>query len=98
MWPIFKTKVVIYYSKANLDSKILFGSIPHLTSLEMRKMLERHVLGTTVPHSILVHNLLSIEIRIQHLKLAMQTSMPHKSWTRMECGILDSLTNPLQAF
>ena len=67
MWPIFKTEMFIYQSKVNLDEKILFGSIPHLTSLEMRSW-KGACLGTTVPHSILVHNLLSTEIRIQHLK------------------------------
>ena len=30
MRPIFKTKVIIYHSKANLDEKILFGKIKHL--------------------------------------------------------------------
>ena len=29
MWLIFKTKVSIYQSKANLDVKILFSSITH---------------------------------------------------------------------
>ena len=29
-WPIFKTKMLIYQSKANLDEKILFGKITHL--------------------------------------------------------------------
>ena len=41
MQPIFKTEKFIYQSKVNLDEKILFGSIPHLTTIEMRKMLER---------------------------------------------------------
>ena len=44
MGPIFKTEMFIYQSKVNLDEKILSGSIPHLTSLEMRKMLERGML------------------------------------------------------
>ena len=30
MRPIFKTKLLIYQSKANLDEKILFGNITHL--------------------------------------------------------------------
>ena len=86
----------IYQSKANLDEKILFGNIPHLTSPEIRKMLVKGMFETTVPHSILVHNLPSIEIQIPYLKLAIQASMPHKSWTIMECGIVDSHKNPLQ--
>ena len=39
MRPIFKTKVLIYHSKANLDEKILFGSIPHLTVLNIGHIL-----------------------------------------------------------
>ena len=30
MWPIFKAKMLIFPSKANLDEKILFGKITHL--------------------------------------------------------------------
>ena len=45
MRPIFKTEMFIYQSKVNLDEKILFGSIPHLTTIEMRKMLERGMFG-----------------------------------------------------
>ena len=63
--------MVIYQSKVNLDEKILFGSIPHLTDPKIRKMLEKGMLGTKIPHSILVHDLPSIEIGIHHLKLAM---------------------------
>ena len=54
-----------------LDKKILFGSIPHLTHPEIRKMLVEGMFGNKIPHSILIHDLLSIEIRIQYLKLAM---------------------------
>ena len=39
MRPIFKTKMLIYQSKVNLDEKILFDSIPQLTDPEIRKML-----------------------------------------------------------
>ena len=46
----------------------------------------RECFGTRIPYSILVHNLLAIEIKIQVLKLTMQTSMLQKKWTRMECG------------
>ena len=71
MLSIFKTEMFIYQSKVNLDEKIQFGSIPHLTDPEIWKMLLRACLGTKIPHSILVYNLPSIVIRIQHLKLAM---------------------------
>ena len=30
MWPIVKTKMLIYQTKANLDEKSLFGRITHL--------------------------------------------------------------------
>ena len=39
MWTIFKTKMLIYQSKANLDEKILFGRINDHLNPEMRKML-----------------------------------------------------------
>ena len=35
----------IYQSKVNLDEKILFGSIPHLTDPEIRKMLVKAMFG-----------------------------------------------------
>ena len=60
--------------------------------------LQEECLGTTIPHSILVYKLLAIEIKTLFLKLKMRTSMQHESWTRMERGIFDSHSNPLQAF
>ena len=30
VWPIFKTKMLIFQSKANLDERTLFGKITHL--------------------------------------------------------------------
>ena len=38
MRPIFKTKMVIYQSKADLDEKILFGKIIHHFDSESRKI------------------------------------------------------------
>ena len=67
MRPIFETKVLIYQSRADLDEKILFGNITRLMDPEIRTMLERGVcvcVGTTIPNSILVHNLLAIEIKV----------------------------------
>ena len=58
-------------SKVNLDEKILFGSIPHLTDPEIRKMLLKSMFGKKIPHSILVHDLNCIEIHTKHLKLTM---------------------------
>ena len=45
MRPMFKTEMLIYHSKANLDEKILFGSILHLTNPEIRKMLVKGMFG-----------------------------------------------------
>ena len=42
---IFKTKMLIYQSKAKLDVKILFGNITHLIDLEFWEMLEEYLLG-----------------------------------------------------
>ena len=42
---IFKTEMFIYQSKVNLDEKILFGSIPHLTDPKIRKMLLKGMFG-----------------------------------------------------
>ena len=62
-WPISKTEMLIYQSKANLDGKIgLFGKFTHLSNQEIKKMLVRDFLGVRIPCSILVHDL-------QHLSL-----------------------------
>ena len=56
--------MLIYQSRANLDVKISFGITSHLIEQKIRKMLERVFMGTKIPHSILVHDLLAIEIKI----------------------------------
>ena len=40
MLSVFKTKMFIYHSKANLDVKTLFDNITHLIDTEIRNMLE----------------------------------------------------------
>ena len=45
MWQIFKTKMFIFQSKANLDEKILFGKITHLCDPTIRKMPVRGLHG-----------------------------------------------------
>ena len=45
MRPIFKTEMLIYHSKANLDDKILFGKIKHLQDPTTIKMLVRGLYG-----------------------------------------------------
>ena len=64
MWQIFKSKLLIFQSKANLDVKILFGNITQLIDPSIRKMLERVCLGKRIPNSILVQDLLTIEIKV----------------------------------
>ena len=59
---IFKTKMLILQSKANLDGKILFGRATLVIDPEIRKMLEWVRMGTKVPNSILAHDLFAIEI------------------------------------
>ena len=46
MRPILETKILIYQSKANLDVKSLFGNITHLVDPEIRKMLEKGLIGS----------------------------------------------------
>ena len=43
--PIFKTVMLIYQSKANLDGKILLGEITNHLDPESRKMLAGGMLG-----------------------------------------------------
>ena len=41
MWSIFKSKISMYLSKANLDIRNLFGKITCLVGPEMKSMLVR---------------------------------------------------------
>ena len=45
MRAIFKTKMLIFLSKANLDEKILFGKVIHHLKLDIRKMLVKGMFG-----------------------------------------------------
>ena len=45
MRPIFKSKMLIYQSKANLDEKMLFGKIIHHLDPKIRKVLVRGMFG-----------------------------------------------------
>ena len=38
MWLMFKTKMLIFQSKANLDVRILFGNITHLIGPEIKPL------------------------------------------------------------
>ena len=48
MAPIFKTELLIYQSKANLDEKILFDKITHQLDPEIRKMPVRGLYGNQI--------------------------------------------------
>ena len=64
MRPIFKTKMLIYQSKANLDEKILFGQIIHQFDPEIRKMLvKRNFLkhGFLIPFWSIINLLLKFK-------------------------------------
>ena len=50
MWPIFKTKMLIYQSKANLDEKILFVNTTHFWDPTIRKMPARGLYGNQKFH------------------------------------------------
>ena len=68
MRPIFKTKMLVYQSKADFDEKILFGRIIHILRPKIEKCLSRACIGTRGPCSILVNILFAIEIKILFLK------------------------------
>ena len=69
---VLKTKLLIYQSNANLDVKILFVKVTNLLDTELRETLMRSWYGnehstivtivTMIPRSILVHDLLSVEL------------------------------------
>ena len=44
-WPIFKTEILIYQSKANFDEKILFDKMIHHLDPEIREMPVRGLYG-----------------------------------------------------
>ena len=43
IWAIFKTKILIFHSKAKLDEKILVGKITHHLDREVRKILVKGI-------------------------------------------------------
>ena len=69
MSSIFKTKMLIYQSKANLDEKIFFSKIKHLQDPTTIKVLVRGLYGNRkIPHSFLVHGLCGIDFYIASLR------------------------------
>ena len=71
MWLILKTKILIFQSKVNPGQKCLLGKITDHLDPEPRKCWYETCFGTIIPHSILVYDLLAIEIEILFLKLTM---------------------------
>ena len=45
IWPIFKTKMLLYQSKVIFDVKILFRKITHLYDLKISKVSARGMYG-----------------------------------------------------
>ena len=66
------TELKLFKRLANLDVEILLGKSTHHLDPEIRKMLKR---GTRIIHSILVHDLLAIEIKILPLTKGVRTRM-----------------------
>ena len=65
MWPLFKTEMLIYQSKANLDEKILFGKLTHhLRSNNQKNPCKGFAWESKIPRSILVFDLCSIEVYV----------------------------------
>ena len=62
MKPTFKTEMLIYQSKANLDEKILLGNITHFIEPKIRKMHVRGFYKSRILRFILVHDLYGIEV------------------------------------
>ena len=75
MWRIHKSKLLIFQSKANLDEKILFGKITRHLDPEIRKMPVKAYYRTRIPHSILVYDLLAVEIKMLFQKLTMALNL-----------------------
>ena len=72
--PISKIYILIYQSKENLDVKILFGKTTLLYDSKIRKISTRSCIGSRIPRSILVLDLLAIEIRNLFLKLTIASN------------------------
>ena len=67
-----QTEMFIYQSKVNLDEKILFGSIPHLTDPEIRKMVVKGMFWEQkfhIPFWSMIYLLLKFEFSIWQCKL-----------------------------
>ena len=63
---IFKNEILIYQPKANVDDKILLDKFTHHLHPEIMNILRKmFVWESRIPHSILAHDLVAIQIQIQ---------------------------------
>ena len=65
MWLMFKTEMLMYQSKANLDVKFLFGKITHLSDPKIRRMPLRSLYENQefhVPFWSMLHLALKFEL------------------------------------
>ena len=89
MWPIFKTIMLIYQSKAYLDEKIVCGKITHFDDPTNEKVPLRGLYGNReFRRSILVHDLCGFEVYMETFRNRILNSMASKLWTRMECEVI----------
>ena len=63
MGPIFKTELLIYQSKANLDEKILFDRITHHLDLEIRKIPVSGLHGNRIFH-VSLWSMISVALKL----------------------------------
>ena len=79
MRPIFKTELLIYQSKANVNKKILFDRITHHLDSEIRKnACKGFIWESNIPRSILVHDLCAIEVHIVSFRNGILMSIASK--------------------
>ena len=87
MWPIFKTRMLIYLVKVNLDVNSLFGKCTHLLDEEGRKIVIRGLMGTEISRSILAHSYLPLKYNFNAIfcfRNRVQMSVASRIWTRIE--------------
>ena len=55
MWPVFRSAMFTYQSKANLDVEILFGKITHLLDLKAKNTGKFYSTANQTFHLLLLH-------------------------------------------
>ena len=80
MRPIFKTKMLIYQSRVNLDEKVLFGNISHLIDPGIRKMLVKGMFGNKtfhIPFWSMIYLLSKLEFSISNWQCKLKCHINH---------------------